>query len=76
MFRKMRDWLRLRYLPRWAVESLIEENKRLKTQLETERQRGAALESYINGMKIAIRLGSMPVYVKRGESVGTDQGTI
>lgn len=76
MFKKMRDWLRLRYLPHWAAESLAEENAQLKARLAAERQYNAELKSYIHGMQTAIRIGNRPVYMKRGEFVGTDQGTI
>lgn len=76
MVRKLRDWLRLRYLPRWAASSLAEENDRLKAQLASERQQNAALKSYIQGMQAAIRIGKQPVYMKRGESIGTDQGAV
>ena len=36
--RRLRDWLVGRYLPSWAVQTILEENRRLRSQAEELRR--------------------------------------
>ena len=53
--RKLKNWLYTQFLPKWAKETLLEENAKLQEQigdLEREKER---LLSYIDGLETGIK---------------------
>ena len=43
---RLRDWLVGRYLPNWAVQTILEENRRLRSQAEELRREYRTLRAY------------------------------
>lgn len=46
----MKDWLILRFLPVWAKETVVAENRALRRENETLKQTIRQLECYIRGL--------------------------
>ena len=44
---RLRDWLVGRYLPGWAVQTILEENRQLCSQAEELRREYRTLRAYI-----------------------------
>lgn len=55
MMRRFYTWLRLRFLPEWARQQLLDENKELHRQLADAKHEVARLEAYIQGMHDTLR---------------------
>lgn len=55
MIERFYTWLRLRFLPEWTRQQLLEENQRLNRELAEARQEIDRLESYIEGMQDGLR---------------------
>lgn len=54
---RLRDWLVGRYLPSWAVQTLLSENKQLCSQVEELRREYRTLRAYTDGLEYALRHG-------------------
>ena len=68
----MKEWLLRRFLPQWCREELLDENKRLRAQMNELRQDNARLRSYISGMQTAMRAGRR-ITINNG---GVEHGTV
>lgn len=55
MIRKLKTWLWGRFLPEYCRQSLLQENARLRAELERQRQEARRLASYIEGMEAGLR---------------------
>lgn len=66
MIRRFYIWLRLRFLPEWARQQLLEENQRLTRELVNARREIDRLESYIEGMQDGLRRQRKIVINNRG----------
>ena len=55
---RLRDWLVGRYLPSWAVQTILEENRRLRSQAEELRREYRTLRAYTDGLEHALRHGT------------------
>lgn len=55
MLRRIRAWLNTVFLPTWANESFLAENKLLRSINKEQRQEIERLRAYIGGMELAIR---------------------
>ena len=53
----MKKWLTDNFLPMWAKETVLRDNRRLKSENEFLLQRIGELESYIRGFRTGMRLG-------------------
>lgn len=53
----MKKWLLERFLPMWAKETVLSDNRRLKRQNRTLRQENEQLLAYIRGLETGIRAG-------------------
>ena len=51
----MRKWLITRFLPMWAKETVLRDNKLLKAENDALRQKINELESYIQGVHLGLR---------------------
>ena len=51
----MKKWLLEHFLPMWAKETVLRDNKLLKAENEVLRQRINELESYIQGIHLGLR---------------------
>lgn len=51
----MRNWLMEQFLPLWAKETVLRDNKVLKAENEALRQKINELESYIQGIHLGLR---------------------
>lgn len=56
----MKKWLLDRFLPMWAKETVLSDNRRLKRQLRAVQQENERLSAYIRGLENGLRA------VKRG----------
>lgn len=52
----MKKWLTERFLPMWAKETVLIDNRHLTAQNTALRQENKQLRSYINGMHIAMKV--------------------
>lgn len=66
MIRHFRSWLQLRFLPEWARQQLMEENRRLTSELAGAKAEIDRLESYIAGMQDGLRRQRRIVINNRG----------
>lgn len=51
----MKKWLTDKFLPMWAKETVVRENRCLREALEKSRRENAQLRSFIDGMTHALR---------------------
>ena len=51
----MKKWLTQRFLPLWAKETVLRDNKLLQAQNEALRQKIRELECYIEGIHLGLR---------------------
>ena len=55
--KKLKDWIVRVYLPRYARETVWEENRRLREENAQLKAQALNLIEYINGMQMAMKLG-------------------
>lgn len=53
--RKLRMWLLERFLPAWAKDSVMRENRTLREKLEEQAQEIRELNAYIDGLETGMR---------------------
>lgn len=53
----MKKWLIDSFLPMWAKETVLSDNRRLKRELRTVQQENENLRAYIRGVETGIRAG-------------------
>ena len=64
----MKKWLIDRYLPMWAKESVLRENRDLWAENGSLRERIRELEAYVQGMQAGMRAGKrINIYNRGGE---------
>lgn len=51
----MRKWLTEKFLPLWAKETVLRENKQLRAENEVLRQKLNEHDSYIRGIHLGLR---------------------
>ena len=51
----MKRWLQNNFLPMWAKETVLQDNRVLRRQVRQLRQENEVLQSYIRGMEKALR---------------------
>jgi len=51
----MRKWLTENFLPLWAKETVLRDNRNLRAENELLRQKVKELESYIQGIHMGLR---------------------
>ena len=56
----MKHWFLERFLPMWAKETVLKENRRLQLELCRVRQENERLQSYIRGMRLGVRIATPP----------------
>jgi len=52
---RLKQWIAENFLPRYAQEMLLEENRRLKQALQEARQQYDCLSHYVAGLEYALR---------------------
>jgi len=62
----MKHWLLNRFLPIWAKETLLQDNKRLERELQALQQKNRELEAYIQGMQTGLRANKRISIVNHG----------
>lgn len=53
----MKKWLLERFLPMWAKETVLKENRRLQLELHRVREENQRLQAYIRGLREGVRAG-------------------
>ncbi len=53
----MKKWLIDSFLPMWAKETVLADNRRLKRQLREMAQENKEMKAYIQGLETGIRAG-------------------
>ena len=53
----MKKWLTGKFLPMWAKETVLRDNRCLREELERCRRENARLRAFIDGMTHALRTG-------------------
>lgn len=51
----MKKWLTEQFLPLWAKETVLRDNRNLRAENEALRQKLSELESYIQGIHMGLR---------------------
>ena len=51
----MKKWLTEKYLPLWAKETVLRDNRNLRLENEALRQKLKELDSYIQGIHMGLR---------------------
>ena len=51
----MKKWLTNNFLPMWAKETVLADNRQLKRQLRKAQQENEKLQMYIQGLEMGIR---------------------
>jgi hypothetical protein len=52
----MKKWLIEEFLPMWAKETVLADNRELRRQIRRLRRKNRSLQAYIRGMRAGIRL--------------------
>ncbi len=64
----MKKWLYDHFLPMWAKETVLAENRRLRKENEMLSQLVEQKEAYIQGLQLGIRAGKrISIYNRGGE---------
>ena len=53
----MKNWFLETFLPMWAKETVLRDNRQLKREIRALRQQLQVLESYTKGLEAGIRAG-------------------
>lgn len=53
----MKKWLIDSFLPMWAKETVLSENRRLKREMRKLEQECEKMRAYINGLEFGVRAG-------------------
>ena len=53
--KKLKTWIITQYLPAYAKQTILEENKKLNEAVKAQQQRIKELEAYIDGIQYATR---------------------
>lgn len=53
--RKLKEWLLLTFLPGWAKETVLRDNRALQQKLDAQRAELDRLRAYVDGLEFAIR---------------------
>lgn len=65
----MKKWLVERFLPMWAKETVLSENRQLRRENGMLQQKVRQLEAYIRGMESGMRAGKrITIYNRGGEA--------
>ena len=51
----MKNWLMNRFLPMWAKETVLRENRQLRRENRDLQQQVSRLEAYAQGLRIGLR---------------------
>lgn len=55
MIKKIKNWLFDRFLPMWAKETVLADNRQLRREIEELEQKNRELQAYIDGLQAGIR---------------------
>ncbi len=62
----MKKWLLNRFLPMWAKETVLAENRQLRMQNKAQQEKIRLLEAYIDGVQYALRTAKKISIYNRG----------
>ena len=54
----MKHWLQENFLPMWAKETVLRDNRQLKRELRRLRQENKELLAYVRGLEMGLRTAS------------------
>ncbi len=55
MIKKIKAWMIERFLPQWAKQAMLEENQRLREQVEALKRENDRLVAYIEGYESGVK---------------------
>ena len=58
----MKKWLIEKFLPMWAKETVLRDNRQLSRQLKALRQENKELTAYIRGLEVGQRSRRVNIY--------------
>lgn len=64
----MKKWLIDRFLPMWAKETVLSENRQLKRKIRLLQQENEKLSAYIQGIQTGLRAGRKITIQSGGQS--------
>ena len=53
--RKLKEWFLITFLPGWAKETVLRDNRALQQKLDAQRAELDRLRAYVDGLEFAIR---------------------
>lgn len=53
--KKIKEWIINRFLPMWAKETVLADNRRLKREVERLEAENDRLKAYVDGMNAGVR---------------------
>ena len=62
----MKKWLQNHFLPMWAKETLLWDNRRLERENHALQEKNKELEAYIQGMQAGLRAGKRISIINHG----------
>lgn len=65
----MKHWLQNHFLPMWAKETMLRDNRQLERENEALRQKNNELEAYIAGLQVGLRAVKRIRIVNQGGEV-------
>lgn len=66
--KRLKKWLYSRFLPMWAKETLLKENRDLKQKIESLNHEIEKQKAYINGLEAGMRFSKKIIINNRGEN--------
>ena len=64
----MKNWLLDRFLPMWAKQTVLEDNRQMARQIRALRGENQELKAYIRGLESGMRAGKrIQIYNRGGE---------
>ena len=67
MLRKLKKWLVERFLPMWAKETILEDNKKLLDEIAKLRRQLDKKDAYIEGLEAGMR-AQRRIVINNGEA--------
>ena len=73
MIKKIKAWMIERFLPQWAKDAMLEENQRLREQVEALKRENNRLTAYIEGYEAGVK-AHRRIIINAAAGAGSEAG--
>lgn len=73
MIKKTKAWMIEQFLPQWAKAAMLEENQRLREQVEALKQENNRLNAYIEGYEAGVK-AHRRIIINTAAGAGSEAG--